>query len=95
MKAVVFHGVGDIRLDEVRDPRLKGSTDAVARLTASVICGTDLHTVRGTMAGTKPATVLGHEGVGIIEELGKGARNFRIGDRVVIGSTIACGCCSY
>ncbi len=64
-------------------------------LTASAICGTDLHMVRGTLAGMKPGTILGHEGVGVIEELGKGVRNFRVGDRVVIGSTIACGCCAY
>ena len=64
MKAVVFHGIGDIRLDEVREPKLKDSTDAIVRLTASAICGTDLHMVRGTMPGMKSGTVLGHEGVG-------------------------------
>jgi threonine dehydrogenase-like Zn-dependent dehydrogenase len=95
MKAVVFHGVGDIRLEEVREPKLQAPTDAIVRLTASAICGTDLHMVRGTMAMMKPGTVLGHEGVGIVEELGPDVRNFRIGDRVVIASTIACGYCAY
>ena len=66
MKAVVFHGIGDIRLDNVPDASIKDSTDAVVRLTASAICGTDLHFVRGTFPGVKPGTVLGHEGVGIV-----------------------------
>jgi threonine dehydrogenase-like Zn-dependent dehydrogenase len=95
MKAVVWHGIGDIRLDEVPKPTLKDPTDAIVRLTASAICGTDLHFIRGTFAGMKPGTILGHEGVGIVEELGRDVRNFSVGDRVVIGSTVACGECSY
>jgi threonine dehydrogenase-like Zn-dependent dehydrogenase len=95
MKAVVFHGIGDIRLDEVREPKIREATDAIVRLTASAICGTDLHMIRGTMPGMKPGTILGHEGVGIVEETGKDVRNLRKGDRVVIPSTIACGYCSY
>jgi threonine dehydrogenase-like Zn-dependent dehydrogenase len=95
MKALVFHAVGDIRLDDVPDPQLQEPTDAIVRLTSSAICGTDLHFVRGTMAGMKAGTILGHEGVGVVEELGKDVRNFDIGDRVVICSTIACGACSY
>jgi threonine dehydrogenase-like Zn-dependent dehydrogenase len=95
MKAVVFHGVGDIRLDNVKEPKLKDATDAIVRLTASAICGTDLHMIRGTLPGMKPGTILGHEGVGIVEEIGKDVRNLRKGDRVVVPSTIACGTCSY
>ncbi|MDQ3356295.1 MAG: alcohol dehydrogenase catalytic domain-containing protein, partial [Actinomycetota bacterium] len=95
MKAVVFHDVGDIRLDEVPDPKVREPSDAVVKLTASAICGTDLHFVRGTMAGMKPGTILGHEGVGIVEDVGSDVRNLRRGDRVVIGSTIGCGFCSY
>src|SRR5687767_3654993 len=94
MKAVVFHGVGDIRLETVRDPRLKQPTDALIRITASAICGTDLHFVRGTI-GLEPGTVLGHEAVGVIEEVGRDVRNFKVGDRVVVPSTICCGYCSY
>ncbi|MBJ6759847.1 glutathione-dependent formaldehyde dehydrogenase [Myxococcaceae bacterium JPH2] len=95
MKAVVFHGVGDIRLDDVPEPRLERPTDAIVRLSASAICGTDLHMVRGTLPGMKPGTILGHEGVGYIEALGDDVRNFDVGDRVVIPSTIACGNCVY
>lgn len=95
MKAVVFHAVGDIRLDSVSDPKIQKPTDAIVRLTASAICGTDLHMVRGTVAGMKPGTILGHEGVGVVEEIGKDVRNLRAGDRVVVPSTIGCGYCSY
>src|SRR5436190_15559848 len=95
MRAVVWHGIGDIRVDDVPEPRIKEPTDAIVRLTASAICGTDLHFVRGTVAGMKPGTILGHEGVGVVEEVGRDVRNFRPGDRVVIASTIACGSCSY
>src|SRR5579884_2850201 len=95
MKAVVFHGIGDIRLENVKEPKIKDSNDAIIRLTASAICGTDLHMIRGTLPGMKSGTILGHEGVGIVEQVGKGVRNLNVGDRVVVGSTIACGNCSY
>ncbi|MFH7024128.1 MAG: zinc-dependent alcohol dehydrogenase [Heteroscytonema crispum UTEX LB 1556] len=95
MKAVVFHGIGDIRLDNVPEPKIKDPTDAIIRLTASAICGTDLHMIRGTFTGMKPGTILGHEGVGIVEEIGSNVRNLKVGDRVVVPSTIACGYCSY
>ncbi len=95
MKAVVFHGVGDIRLDNVREPKIQEPTDAIVRLTASAICGTDLHMVRGTVTGMKPGTILGHEGVGIVEEVGPHVHNLKRGDRVVIASTIGCGYCAY
>lgn len=95
MKAVVFHGIGDIRLEDVKEPRIQEETDAIVRLTASAICGTDLHMIRGTMPGMRPGTILGHEGVGIVEETGKGIRNLKTGERVLILSTIACGYCSF
>jgi len=95
MKAVVFHGIGDIRLDDVPDPQILESGDAIVRLTSSAICGTDLHMVRGTLPGMKEGTILRHEGVGIVEEVGADVRNLQKGDRVVIPSTIACGSCSY
>lgn len=95
MKAVVFHGVGDIRVENVDEPQVQEPTDAVVRITSSAICGTDLHMIRGTMPGMEPGTILGHEGVGVVEEVGRGVRNLRAGDRVVIPSTIGCGGCSY
>jgi threonine dehydrogenase-like Zn-dependent dehydrogenase len=95
LKAVVFHGVGDIRLESVKSPRLEAPDDAVVRITSSAICGTDLHFVRGTVPGMRPGTILGHEGVGVVEEVGEAVRSFSVGDRVVIPSTICCGTCVY
>ncbi len=95
MKAVVFHDIGDIRLEDVKEPKIKEPTDAIVALTASAICGTDLHMIRGTVSGMQNGTILGHEGVGVVEEIGRGARNLSAGDRVIIPSTIACGNCSY
>lgn len=95
MKAVVFHDLGDIRLEDVPEPKIQEPTDAIVRLTASAICGTDLHMIRGTMPGMKSGTILGHEGVGVVEALGAEVRNLEIGDRVIIPSTIACGSCVY
>ena len=95
MKAVVFHDVGDIRLDDVPEPTIKDATDAVIQVTASAICGTDLHFVRGTVRGMKPGTILGHEAVGIVADVGHAVHNLKSGDRVVVSSTIACGNCSY
>ncbi|MGE5308764.1 MAG: zinc-dependent alcohol dehydrogenase [Deltaproteobacteria bacterium] len=95
MKAVVFKGIGSISVEDVPDPHIESPTDAVVRVTSSAICGTDLHMIRGTLTGMRPGTVLGHEGVGIIEQLGDSVRNLNVGDRVVIMSSIACGYCSY
>ncbi|RTL67802.1 MAG: glutathione-dependent formaldehyde dehydrogenase [Pseudonocardiaceae bacterium] len=95
MKAVVWNGPGDIALTDVDDPAPTEGGDAVVRLTASAICGTDLHMVRGTMPGMREGTVLGHEGVGVVEEVGPSVRAFRPGDRVVVPSTICCGRCAY
>jgi threonine dehydrogenase-like Zn-dependent dehydrogenase len=95
MRAVVFHGIGHIELDEVPEPSIEHPNDVIVRVTASAICGTDLHFVRGTMGGVKPGRILGHEAVGIVEEVGDYVTNLRAGDRVVVPSTIACGTCSY
>lgn len=95
MKAVVFRGIGKVSLEKVPDPKLKDPTDAIIRITSSAICGTDLHFIRGTMPGVKEGRILGHEAVGIVEEVGKAVRNLRRGDRVVVPSTVGCGSCVY
>lgn len=95
MRAVVFHGVGDISLDNVPDPKIEQPTDAVVRITTSAICGTDLHFIRGTVPGMTPGTVIGHEGVGVVEEVGQDVRNFKQGDRVLLSSVLGCGSCAY
>lgn len=95
MKAIVWHGIGDIRLDDVPEPEILDPHDAIVKITRSAICGTDLHLVRGTMAGMEEGTVLGHEAVGVVTEVGDAVRGFAAGDRVVINSTISCGACPF
>jgi len=91
MKATVFHGVNDIRLEEVARPHA-GVGEAVIRVTLTTICGTDLHIVRGEYP-VKPGLVIGHEPVGVIEELGLGVTGYQIGDRVLVGAITPCGQC--
>ncbi|SFO56296.1 Threonine dehydrogenase [Pseudonocardia ammonioxydans] len=95
MQAVVWQAPGEIEVAEVADPVPRDPGDVVVRLTTSAICGTDLHMIRGTMPGLRPGIVLGHEGVGVVEEIGSAVRAFRPGDRVVVPSTLCCGRCSY
>jgi threonine dehydrogenase-like Zn-dependent dehydrogenase len=95
MKAVVFRGIGDVRLENVPEPKIKDPNDAIVRITSSAICGTDLHFIRGTFSGMKDGRIIGHEALGIIEETGSAVRNFRKGDRVIIPSTLGCGSCNY
>jgi threonine dehydrogenase-like Zn-dependent dehydrogenase len=94
MKAVVWHAVGDIRMDDVPEPAVEQPTDAVVRLTASAICGTDLHFVRGTMAGMQSGTILGPRRRRYRRATWLGRCDFDTGDPVVICPTIACGTCS-
>ena len=91
MKATVFHGKNDIRVEEVPKPRA-GAGEAVIRITLTTICGTDLHIVRGEYP-VKPGRVIGHEPVGVIEELGPGVTGYEIGDRVLVGAITPCGQC--
>jgi threonine dehydrogenase-like Zn-dependent dehydrogenase len=91
MKATVFHAAKDIRVEEVPRPHA-GVGEAVIRITLTTICGTDLHIVRGEYA-VKPGLVIGHEPVGVIEELGDGVAGYKIGDRVLVGAITPCGQC--
>ncbi|MEQ1763519.1 MAG: alcohol dehydrogenase catalytic domain-containing protein, partial [Pyrinomonadaceae bacterium] len=91
MSANVFHGAGDIRVEEVERPRA-GAGEAVIRVTLTTICGTDLHIVRGEYP-VSPGLVIGHEPVGVIEELGEGVSGYEIGDRVLVGAITPCGQC--
>ncbi|RSV14876.1 glutathione-dependent formaldehyde dehydrogenase [Sphingomonas sp. ABOLF] len=95
MKAVVFHAIGDIRLEDAPEPVIEQPTDAIVRLTMSAICGTDLHFVRGTFSGVAKGQILGHEGVGIVERVGAEVRTIKVGQRVIIPSTVGCGHCQF
>jgi threonine dehydrogenase-like Zn-dependent dehydrogenase len=91
MRANVFHGPNNIRVEEVPRPNA-GVGEAVIRITLTTICGTDLHILRGEYA-VKPGLVIGHEPVGVIEELGEGVTGYLIGDRVLVGAITPCGQC--
>ncbi len=95
MKALVYHGPGQLRLDSVPKPALAAPTDAVVRLLKTTICGTDLHILKGDMPDVTAGRILGHEGIGVIEEIGAGVSRFQPGDRVVISCITACGKCEY
>jgi len=91
MKANVFHGKDDIRVEEVDRPSA-GIGEAVIRVTLTTICGTDLHILHGEYP-VKPGLIIGHEPVGVIEELGAGVTGYEIGDRVLVGAITPCGQC--
>lgn len=92
MKAVTFQDVGSVRVDDVPTPSIGAPTDALVRVTMSAICGSDLHILRGTTPVNQGA-VLGHEFVGVVEEVGPAVARFRPGDRVVAAFSTACGVC--
>src|SRR5919197_4173566 len=93
MKAVTWHGKRDVRVEEVPDPAIKEPNDAVIRVTSSGICGSDLHLYEVLGPFMAEGDILGHEPMGIVEEVGPAITNLRTGDRVVIPFTIACGHC--
>jgi alcohol dehydrogenase len=95
MKALVYHGPGERRWETVRDPKLVDSTDVIVRIDASTICGTDLHILKGDVPEVKPGTVLGHEAVGTIVELGPAVTTLAEGDRVLVSCITACGRCRF
>lgn len=94
-KTVVWHGEGDIRLDSVAERSIPDPNDAIVQITRSAICGTDLHFIRGAMPGVEEGTILGHEAVGVVTQVGLAVRRFTPGDRVIVCSTISCGVCRY
>jgi alcohol dehydrogenase len=95
MKALVYHGPGKKQLEDMPKPALREATDAVVRMTRTTICGTDLHILKGDLPTVAPGRILGHEGIGVIDEVGPGVSRFRKGDRVLISCITACGKCEY
>ena len=94
MKAAVIHGIGKVTCDTIDDPKIKESTDIVLKVTSTAICGSDLHIYSGGIPQPRPM-VLGHEFMGIVEEVGKGVKKLKRGDRVVVPFPIACGSCFF
>jgi alcohol dehydrogenase len=93
MKALIYHGPQKKALEEVAKPQLQEATDAIIRILKTTLCGTDLHILKGDVPTVSDGRVLGHEGVGIIEQTGSGLTRFKPGDRVVISCITACGRC--
>lgn len=95
MKALVYDGPGSISLGERPKPRLETSTDAIIKIVKTTICGTDLHILKGDVPTCTPGRVLGHEGVGVVEEVGESVSQFKARDRVLISCITSCGKCDY
>ncbi len=92
MRAVVWKGPGKVSVDQVADPRIESATDVIVRITTAGICGSDLHMYEGRTAA-KPGIVLGHENMGVVEEVGEAVQQLAKGDRVVLPFNISCGTC--
>jgi alcohol dehydrogenase len=93
MQALVYNGPGQKNLEDRPKPTLQRPTDVIVKITKTTICGTDLHILKGDVATCKPGTILGHEGVGVIDAVGTGVTSFKVGDRVLISCITACGRC--
>jgi threonine dehydrogenase-like Zn-dependent dehydrogenase len=95
MRALCWHGKGDVRVDTVPDPKIQHPRDAVIKITACAICGSDLHLLDGYQPTMESGDILGHENMGEVIELGSEVTNLKIGDRVVVPFTISCGQCWF
>ena len=95
MKALVYHGPGKRAWEDRRRPVIQDTTDAIVRITTSTICGTDLHILKGDLPSVAPGRILGHEGIGIVENVGSAVTSVRAGERVLISCVTSCGKCDY
>jgi threonine dehydrogenase-like Zn-dependent dehydrogenase len=95
MKAVCFAGTNDVRVERVKDPEILNPRDAIIRVTATTICGSDLHIYGGYIPTMREGDILGHEFMGEVVEVGREVKNLAVGDRVVVPSTIGCGGCFH
>jgi threonine dehydrogenase-like Zn-dependent dehydrogenase len=88
MRAICWHGKGDVRVDTVPDPKIEDPRDAIVRITSTCICGSDLHLYDGYMPTMEAGDVLGHEPMGVVEEVGKSVTKLKPGDRVVVPGSL-------
>jgi alcohol dehydrogenase len=95
MKALVYHGPGNKAWEDVADPKLIDDTDAIVRVEATTICGTDLHILKGDLPAMVDGRIIGHEAVGTVTEVGAGVKNVKVGDRVLVSCVSACGRCRF
>jgi alcohol dehydrogenase len=94
MKALVYHGPGKLALEDKPMPIITAPTDAIVKITKTTICGTDLHIMKGDVPTVTDGRILGHEGVGIIEQIGASVSSFSVGDRILISCISSCGKCT-
>lgn len=95
MKAIVYEGVKDVRVEKVADPILQNEDDIIVKVTSTAICGSDLHLIHGRVPAMNPGFILGHETMGIVEEAGKDVTSVKKGDRVIVPFPVACGHCFF
>jgi threonine dehydrogenase-like Zn-dependent dehydrogenase len=95
MRALTWHGKGDVRCEDVPDPKIEQAGDVIVRITSTAICGSDLHLYDGFMPTMEKGDVLGHEPMGIVEEVGSTVTKLKKGDRVVVPFNISCGTCWF
>src|ERR671931_2512539 len=95
MKALCWYGTNDVRVERVPDPRILNPRDAIIKITTTAICGSDLHLLDGFIPTMQAGDILGHEFMGEVVEVGKANKKLRVGDRVVVPFTIACGHCFF
>jgi len=95
MKALVYHGPDNIEWEDVPLPEMLADTDAIVRVDATTICGTDLHILKGDVPEVTDGRILGHEAVGTVESVGSGVKNIHVGDRVLVSCISACGACRF
>ncbi len=95
MKALVYHGSGKPAWEDKPRPTIQEAGDAIVRITTSTICGTDLHILKGDLPAVTDGRILGHEGIGVIEEIGSGVSEFHVGDKVIISCVTACLKCDF
>jgi threonine dehydrogenase-like Zn-dependent dehydrogenase len=95
MKALCWFGTGDVRVENVEEPKIENPGDAIIKITSTAICGSDLHLYNGFMPTMEKGDVLGHENMGEVVEVGKDVKNLKVGDRVVVPFNIACGECYF
>ncbi|PFN98706.1 S-(hydroxymethyl)glutathione dehydrogenase/alcohol dehydrogenase [Neobacillus bataviensis] len=95
MKAVTYQGIKNVEVREVKDPTIKNSDDIIVKITSSAICGSDLHLIHGMIPSMPTDFVIGHEPMGVVEEVGPDVRNLKKGDRVIIPFNVSCGSCWY
>src|ERR1700690_4309483 len=95
MKALVYHGPGKRTWEDKPRPTIQDPSDAIVRITTSTICGTDLHILKGDLPAVIDGRILGHEGIGIVEQVGTGVSEFRVGEKVIISCVTACLKCDF